>query len=74
MAAHAESFVLGFGVVLFVCLVLFLSFGCGGVLFFWLWCCLGLLCLVFFFLLAFVFGFEYLGWGSLILGLTPEAP
>ena len=68
------NLVLGFGVVLFVCLVLFLSFGYGGVLFFWLWSCLSLLCLVFFFPLAFVFGFEYLGWGSLILGLKPEAP
>ena len=43
MAAHAESFGLGFGVLFFVCLVLCLSFGCGGVLFFWLWCCLVIL-------------------------------
>ena len=55
MAAPAESFGLGFGVVFFVCLVLFSSFGSGGVLFFWLWCCLGLLFSVFLFLLGFRF-------------------
>ena len=74
MAAHAESFGLGFGVVF--CLLSFVfsllvvvvccSFGFGIV---WVFC---FLC--FSFLLAFVFGFEYLGWGSLILGLKPEAP
>ena len=66
------------GLVLVFCFLFayccFLSFGCGGVLFFWLWCCLFLLLLVFLFPLALVFGFEYLGWGSLMLGLKPEAP
>ena len=49
MAAHAESFGRGFGVLFSVCLVFFclLSFGCGGVFFFWLWCCLVLLFLLF---------------------------
>ena len=41
MAAHAESFGLGFGVVLFVCLVFFF-------LIFWLWWCAVLLALVLF--------------------------
>ena len=61
MAAHAESFGLGFGVLFSVCLALFVSVGCGGVLFFWLCCCLVLLFLLLLFLLALVFGFEYLG-------------
>ena len=55
MAAHAELVGLGFGVLFSVCLVLFLSFGCGGVLFFWLWCCLVLLFLLF--CVSFGFGF-----------------
>ena len=58
VAAHAESFGLGCGGLFCVCFVLFFIF--------WLWWCVVLL--------ALVFGFEYLGWGSLILGLKPEAP